>query len=186
LRIYFFFSSGKTLTQFLEFYPQDKTTFSIFLFEPIYIFNFPEKRKKKKLGSCSLLFRPETAHGPQPTRPSRALPRAQAATWAWAGKAARRSRPPGLSLAQLRSAVGSHPTVARPFRSIKSNRSGRVGRNPSSFSAAFSLSSPRSAFFPPRSSSQQVAAATESKQRRRPSDWCRSRPLRRRARSPRG
>jgi len=46
-RIYFFFISGKTLHQFLEFYPQVKNTFSIFSFEPIYIFQFSRKKKKR-------------------------------------------------------------------------------------------------------------------------------------------
>jgi len=66
-----------------------------FSFEPICIFNFPEKIKKRNWALalyCFGLKRP-TAHSR--TRPSRALTRAQAATWAWAGKVASRPRPPG-------------------------------------------------------------------------------------------
>jgi len=47
-RIYFFFISGKTLHQFLEFYPQVKNTFfSIFLLSQFAFFNFLGKEKNK-------------------------------------------------------------------------------------------------------------------------------------------
>ena len=57
--------------------------------------HIPFFRKKKNWALALYCFGLKTAHGPQPTRPSRALPRAQAATWAWAGNSASRARPPG-------------------------------------------------------------------------------------------
>ena len=75
-----------------------------------------EKTKTESFQFCSLGPAIKASRPTPALAQSRARPRTQAATWAWAGKVARRSRPPGLSLAQSRSAVGSHPTVARPFR----------------------------------------------------------------------
>jgi len=89
LRIYFFFSSGKTLTQFLEFYPQEKITFSI-LFKPLINFQgiktLLENKKRKMAQMITVLSaRPAKQSGPATLR---ARCRTQAATWAWADKAA--------------------------------------------------------------------------------------------------
>ena len=80
-RIYFFFISGKTLHQFLEFYPQGKNIFSIFLLSQFAFFNFPGnktftgkwKTKEKWLKLITVLL----ARPAKPARPSyspRALP----------------------------------------------------------------------------------------------------------------
>ena len=73
-RIYFFFISGKTLHQFLEFYPQVKNTFSIFLLSQFAFFNFLGK-EKMKLGSLFTLGSPKTVEASS----ARLSPRAHAA-----------------------------------------------------------------------------------------------------------
>jgi len=53
---------------------------------------------KKEFNFTVRQFQPiaaQTAHGPRLQASSCALPRAQAATWAWAGNSASRSIPPG-------------------------------------------------------------------------------------------
>ena len=104
---------------------------------------FAGKRKNKteSFQFCSLGPAVKAAR-PTPARAqSRARPRTQAATWAWAGKVARRSRPPGLSLAQSCSAVGSHPTVAQPFRSDKTPTPRALWKTLGHFHSLLSLSS---------------------------------------------
>ena len=104
-RIYLFFSSGKTLHQFLEFYPQVKNTFSIFFFFLANLhFSIFQEKEKTETGLLLFLCRPKMARRPTAharAALSRAVPRAQAATWAWAGNSAWRALPPGLKASPL-------------------------------------------------------------------------------------
>ena len=106
---------------------------------------------------CFGLKRP-TAHSR--TRPSRALTRAQAATWAWAGKVASRPRPPRPKggLVDLRRSFCIRRLRVRFGRYKNRRRAG--ARNPSSFQCLLSLSS--SPLSPLSTSSLLSATATES------------------------
>ena len=90
-RIYFFFSTRKIFTQFLEFYPQGKLHF-YFSFEPICIFQFSGKRKNAKLDSNFTVSaqKPQKRLGPFLFA---RVGRTQAATSAWAGKVPRACSP---------------------------------------------------------------------------------------------
>ena len=79
----------KTYTQFLEFYPQGKITFSIFLLNHLFIFqeikSLLENEKTKQIQN--LIVGLELIQWPGPSLRAR-VGRTQAATWAWAGKVA--------------------------------------------------------------------------------------------------
>ena len=83
------------------------------------------KRNKNSVSLCLCPIRPSRAETwPMAQRAAaralcRALPRAQAATWAWARNLASRSIPPGPATVRSISAVCCNLTVARRFRSNK-------------------------------------------------------------------
>ena len=102
---------------------------------------------KKEFNFTVRQFRPIAARpaqlpAAQPRVP--ALPRAQAATWAWAGNSASRPIPLGPILARALLAVDPDRAVERTARGIKSP-AGRAPRNPRPFLCLLSLSVPRTA-----------------------------------------
>jgi len=123
-------------------------------------------KKKENISLCSAISAQSSATSPAARGPAawRSLPRAQAATWAWAA-----------ALAQLISAARADRTVGLQYRWIKTSERCR-SLNPSPHS--FSFSSPHSS---PSVSHRATQADGESVE-----PWRLRRPPRRRARSPAG
>ena len=115
-RIYFFFSSGKHILNFLNFTHEEKLLF-LFSFEPICIFNFP-KKEKGKYGLISFFL------GPKPAKAgsARLSARAQAAPRSQPGPGPAKCRGTlarlGQTTVQSNGAVDFDPTAARSFRAV--------------------------------------------------------------------
>ena len=124
----FSLAAEKTFNQFLEFYPQVKYLFLFFFLIFLlsqFVFSIFQEKEKTKTGLLLFLCPPKMARRPTAharAALSRALPRAQAATWAWAGKVAWRAHPPGLKAGPF----FHHRQISSDGFTVRSGRSKRA------------------------------------------------------------